>query len=118
MMGLPPHPPLSHPCPPAPPPSAHAADVWALGVIAYQLLTDQLPWSSPVPEALRRMVTEDPAPLGPLQAVGASIPAADFVLRALQKDPQRRPTAEQLRAHPWLLQHTGGQEEGGARFAA
>lgn len=87
-------------------------------MIAYQLLTDRLPWSSPVPADLCRALLEQPAPLGPLQAAGASVPATAFILQALQKDPARRPAAAELRAHPWLLQHAGGQGEGGARYAA
>lgn len=93
-------------------------DCWAVGCLAFQLLTGQPPWSHDVPACLYEMLREDPVPLGVLRAFGASPAAVGFICRALEKDPARRPTAAQLRAHPWLLRHAGGEAEDGSQFAA
>lgn len=105
---------------PAPPclELAPRIDCWALGVVAFQLLCGETPWAHDVPACLHRMLLEDPVPVGRLQLAGASAAATDFILQALAKDPAQRPCAAQLRAHPWLLQHAGGQALGDAQFAA
>ncbi len=53
-----------------------------------------------------------------LELMGASLAATYFIRQALTKRPEARPTAQQLLAHPWLLQHCGGQPLESSRFAA
>lgn len=79
----------------------------ALGVMAFQLLTAEPPYSHDVPACLASMVLEEPVPLRPLSLMGTSAPAVDFVCAALQKHPAQRPTAAALREHPWIVQHAG-----------
>ncbi|KAL4457742.1 hypothetical protein ABPG75_012607 [Micractinium tetrahymenae] len=93
-------------------------DVWAVGVLAFQLLTGQLPWYHEVPALLQHLVAEAAVPWQLLDVMGASTGAQHFIRQALTKDPAQRPTALQLRAHPWLLQHAGGQPLEPSRFAA
>lgn len=104
----------------APAPVAHASlrpPTRALGVMAFQLLAGEPPWSHDMPACLARLVQEEPVPLATLRLMGASPAAIEFIGSALEKDPARRPTAAALRAHPWMLQHAGGQASAGA-FAA
>lgn len=35
-----------------------------------------------------------------------SIELEDFLLRCLHRNPQERPTAQELLAHPWMEKHT------------
>jgi DNA-binding CsgD family transcriptional regulator len=73
------------------------SDVYALGLLLYQLLTGRLPWhSDTTTQMLRAHVYLDPAPLPRLTAVPSSI--ATLVHRCLAKDPDDRPTSDEVAA--------------------
>ncbi|HZH04116.1 MAG TPA: serine/threonine-protein kinase [Myxococcaceae bacterium] len=64
-------------------------DVYALGVILYQLLTGQLPFQATTSEEMERSHLHAPAP--PPSRVAPISPAMDaIVLRCLEKRPERR----------------------------
>ena len=68
------------------------ADVYSLGVVAYELLTGRVPFdgASEVEVAAQHLL-DDPPPLD-----GAPAPLADLVMRMLAKDPARRPTIDDV----------------------
>jgi len=77
-----------------------AADMWALGVVLYMMLTGTYPFQDDKPAQLFdkiqrawRAVTFPP-----------TMPAAarNLIKRLLSKQPDRRLTAEELLAHPWV----------------
>ena len=78
------------------------SDMWSLGVVAYMLLSSVKPfWSNKkkrvVEKILRSRVKFD----GPEWRF-ISNKAKEFVALLLQKDPKKRPTAEEAQAHAWL----------------
>ncbi|KAK0622561.1 kinase-like domain-containing protein [Immersiella caudata] len=76
-------------------------DVWSLGVLAFQLLTNSLPF--PTVRTLSSYVhlgMANPATiLSPFQLSG---PCIEFITSTLAPSPRLRPAASELDAHPWL----------------
>ena len=69
------------------------ADIYAWGVVAYELLTGAHPFAGRAPHQLvLAHMTETPAPLVPT-ASGVTRPLAALVMRCLEKDPARRPAS-------------------------
>ncbi|MEW5299908.1 MAG: hypothetical protein WDW36_002878 [Sanguina aurantia] len=100
-----------------------ASDVWAAGVMAFQLLSGRFPFDdakNPRNPALsliwRSILTEEPDLNKPAWA-GISTEAKGFIRSLLDKDPRKRPTAVEGLSHPWL-QGSIEQREEGAPLAA
>ena len=74
------------------------SDLYSLGVVSYQMLTGELPFSAPtVPALLMKQITEEPTPLD-LKRPDVPRELCQTVMRCLEKDPADRwPTADALR---------------------
>lgn len=77
---------------------APAADVYALGVILYEMLTGQVPFQGSVYETLRKIIEQEPVPPSQLRP-GLSPELEAICLRAMHKRPaDRHPSMAALAA--------------------
>jgi serine/threonine protein kinase len=74
-------------------PASESADLWALSVIAYELMSGRLPWDGADPRAVFQSVASTAVP--PLGTLHASVTRRQeldqFFVQALAKDPKERP---------------------------
>uniref|UniRef100_A0A061R2T4 Calcium-dependent protein kinase n=2 Tax=Tetraselmis sp. GSL018 TaxID=582737 RepID=A0A061R2T4_9CHLO len=91
-----------------------ACDVWAAGVMVYQLLTGYFPFDDkknpmrPSVNAIWKSILVDKLNFKKPVWDDISDDAKDFVKQLLSKDPKDRPTAKEALKHPWL---SGGSVE-------
>lgn len=85
--------------------SGRCADLWAMGVTLYALVTGQLPFHDSNALALHhRIRSEPPQPPPPQLRSKLSQPLWHLILGLLDKEPNTRFTLSELRQHPWLTE--------------
>ena len=78
-----------------------ASDIWSLGCTILELLTGEPPYYDLKPiTALYRIVQDEHPPL----PADLSPSLHSFLSRCFTRDPERRPTASELRRHEWLVE--------------
>eukprot|EP00897_Mesotaenium_endlicherianum_P009412 jgi/Mesen1/849/ME000112S10997 len=77
-------------------------DIWACGVLAYELLTGEPPFEVPDRADTCALILTKELPMGPCWPPHFSEHAISFLQATLQKDFRRRPAAAELLTHPWL----------------
>ena len=72
-------------------PIAHRVDIFAYGVAAYELLTNQKPFPGETPAAILKQQMER-STFVPPRGINTDVPAGleKVILRCLQSDPERR----------------------------
>jgi serine/threonine protein kinase len=69
-------------------------DVWSLGVILYELLSQKRPFSgSTLQELMTHISVRDPAPMAPDLPLAPPPELVELVMRCLAKEAEKRPTA-------------------------
>lgn len=87
-------------------PYDQSADIWSLGITAYEMATGKPPYYNlHAMRALFLIPTNDPPRLDETNG-GWSDNFRSFVSACLQKDPSQRPSATALRSHPFVQAET------------
>ena len=77
----------------ADPSTDHRADLYALGIVAYEMLTGAPPFHGRTPQALlAAQLSEKPAPLT-TRRYDVSVPLSTLIMQCLEKEPAKRPKA-------------------------
>ncbi|XP_068706499.1 uncharacterized protein [Montipora foliosa] len=82
-------------------PVTPSADMWAIGVVAYMMLSGESPFLSESEEDTFRRITEGRWEFSDVFDY-VSKEAKDFITRLLMKEPRKRMTADQCLEHDWI----------------
>lgn len=83
-----------------------SCDIWSLGVVAYTLIGGYSPIRSQTPQDfLDEVRTNNFVVFHEKYWSGISDDAKDFIIKSLDIDNRRRPSARQLLNHPWIFNH-------------
>src|SRR5690349_805073 len=75
----------------ADPATDHRADIYAFGIMAYEMLTGQVPFKSKTPQALlAAQLTATPSPIG-TRRTDVPVALARLVMQCLEKEREKRP---------------------------
>eukprot|EP01083_Nonionella_stella_P070267 187906_1 len=84
-----------------------ASDVWAMGVIAYVIMTGSFPFAGHTVEDIFHSIVLEELKFGGMDGNYKNVlnlgeHFKDFVRKALTKDPEKRLTMEEALRHPWV----------------
>ncbi|CAA0406538.1 unnamed protein product [Arabidopsis thaliana] len=83
---------------------SYPADIWSLGLALFECGTGEFPYiANEGPVNLMLQILDDPSPTPPKQEFSPEF--CSFIDACLQKDPDARPTADQLLSHPFITKH-------------
>jgi len=80
----------------------YKADIWSIGVIAYMLLSSQMPFYGLKRREIANKIIKCTYDFKGRRWTSISSQAKDFVRDLLRRDPQERPTAEEARRALWF----------------
>ncbi|CAI5729877.1 unnamed protein product [Hyaloperonospora brassicae] len=75
-----------------------SVDIWAVGIIMYELLVGKPPFEAPGQNETVELITEGQLYIPPM----VSLAAKDLLTRILQKLPERRLSLQEIKAHRWF----------------
>ncbi|KAL7531864.1 hypothetical protein ACHAXR_006674 [Thalassiosira sp. AJA248-18] len=81
----------------------YKCDIWSLGVMAYMLLSSQIPFYGDTTKEIARHILFSDHSFSGRRWLKISKKARDFVSSLLVRDPSSRPTADQALKNPWLV---------------
>lgn len=76
------------------------SDIWSLGCTLVELVTGKPPYADMIAMSAMFHIVEDPCP--PLPE-SLSDDMKQFLTSCFHKDPELRPSATELKQHPWIL---------------
>eukprot|EP00744_Colponema_vietnamica_P005751 GILI01008400.1.p1 GENE.GILI01008400.1~~GILI01008400.1.p1 ORF type:complete len:1265 (-),score=217.40 GILI01008400.1:1-3795(-) len=79
-----------------------SADIWSLGASVMEMVTGNSPWAHVVSGTSFGLISFIASSEPLVMPDGLSDKCADFLLKCLQRDPLKRPTATELLSHAWL----------------
>lgn len=80
------------------PPFTESVDVWAIGVLAYELITGKCPFAGSDDNIIKKRICENIVDYTQI----CSLQLRDFVQHCLQTDPKMRPPIKRLLQHPCI----------------
>ncbi|KAJ6794865.1 calcium and calcium/calmodulin-dependent serine/threonine-protein kinase-like [Iris pallida] len=87
-----------------------ASDMWALGVILYILLSGYPPFHATSNREKQQRILAGDFTFDDQTWKTISLPAKDLISRLLSVEPYKRPTADELLKHPWVIGDCAKQE--------
>ncbi len=79
----------------------YRVDVWALGILCYELLVGQPPFEEEFRDTTYRRIAKVDLRIPAF----VSTDAADLIRRLLQYDPEKRFSLSEVKNHPWILKN-------------
>lgn len=80
----------------------HSCDIWSIGILAYALLSAKPPFHGKNDTETCTAIKKGEYTFPSRDWDGISEEAKDFIRQLLVKDARQRPSALELRKHPWI----------------